>query len=1033
LSKLPNTLKLFITIVVLSSLPVKAQFTDFHPELNWYTIKGEHCVVHFHEGAERTARVVAKIADEVWSPITSLYDYEPEPVHFIIKDIDDYSNGATYFFDNKIEIWSSALDFELRGFHNWLRNVISHEFTHMVQIQASLKTKRTIPAVYLQWLNYEDERRPDILYGFPNVIASYPLAMVNMPSWFAEGTAQYMRKDFGYEKWDAHRDMILRSYALDNNMLSWEQMGIFDKTSLGNESVYNSGYALTRYIAQKYGETKIAELTKKLGKLTNFTMDAACEDALGISGKQLYNEWSDYVKANYKERISKVLENKIVGDTIGREGFGNFYPVFSSDQQKIYYISNQGSDYLSLSSLYEYDLKTKKEKIVVPGIRSTISQIPGTNKLLFSKLTEDNPGWANVHDLFVYDMTTEKETRLTHDLRATNPSISRDGKNIVFTFQKDGSGNIAIVNAEGKNFKQLTVYGNGEQVFNPQFSPDGEHIIFDYAYSHGRDIAMIDTSGANNKFILNTACDERNPTLDNQGNLIFSSDKTGIFDIYRYNMKSKEMTQLTNVTGGAFMPAVDSAGNIVYAGYTSAGYKLFYITVPEQAKVKPENSYVALDNPPLGDDKPKGDLKKFNMISLQQYDDYKLPDMQKTPYKGAFSKLTFFPFVRYDNYNTSNKFGEKIKPGVYVTSSDMLNRYEIFGGASLNTRMERDLFFSFAYRNKLPLLFDMGIKPELSLEVYSVSRKSGEYAVEIEGYKPTHTDVTYNLFEVDVIAKHRIISRYHSLTLKYTFNTYSATTGSFYIVPEFNGDGILSSAFSDTYLIGSVFEVKYNYDFHLPYIDDDINPIANTLELKYDYELNRFNPDNNYTYSSDGSLVAQYNHYNFNRLELNSQITFPVIKNHTLTLKVRGGTILGPNVPDFFDFYLGGLIGMRPYPFYSLSGNEVAWLNLTYRFPLWKNIDARLGHIYLDKIFFSVYGDYGNAWNGDIVKINDFKKGAGAEIRIAMNSFYLFPTSVFFNASYGFDSFTRTTHNNTAVTYGKEMRYYAGILFGFDI
>ncbi len=58
---------------------------------------------------------VCKIADEVWGPITSLYEYEPETVHFVIKDLDDYSNGATYFFDNKIEIWTSALDYDLRG------------------------------------------------------------------------------------------------------------------------------------------------------------------------------------------------------------------------------------------------------------------------------------------------------------------------------------------------------------------------------------------------------------------------------------------------------------------------------------------------------------------------------------------------------------------------------------------------------------------------------------------------------------------------------------------------------------------------------------------------------------------------------------------------------------------------------------------------------------------------------------------------------------------------------------------------------
>ncbi len=168
--------------------------------------------------------------------------------------------------------------------HNWLRNVISHEFTHMVQIQASMKAVRTLPAVFFQVLNYEAERRPDILYGYPNFIVSYPIAMLNMPAWFAEGTAQYMRPEFDYDNGILTRDMILRSYALDNKMLTWNEMGEFGKTSLGNESVYNSGFALTRYISQKYGENKLKEISNSLGKFGNFTIDAAFKDVLGKDG-----------------------------------------------------------------------------------------------------------------------------------------------------------------------------------------------------------------------------------------------------------------------------------------------------------------------------------------------------------------------------------------------------------------------------------------------------------------------------------------------------------------------------------------------------------------------------------------------------------------------------------------------------------------------------------------------------------------------------------------------------------------------------
>ncbi len=338
-----------IFFLVLANVSSYSQFTEFHPELQWYTIKGEHCMVHFHKGAERTAKVVAKIADEVIGPLTSLYDYDPGIINYVIKDIDDYSNGATYFFDNKIEIWTSALDYDLRGAHNWLRNVISHETTHMVQIQSSMKIARTLPAIFLQVLSYEDERRPDVLYGFPNFIASYPLATINMPAWFAEGTAQYMRKEFNYDNWDTHRDMILRSYALDGDLLTWNEMGVFGKTSLGNESVYNQGFALTRYISQKYGEDKIEKISHALGKLTNFTIDAAFKDVLGKDGDEIYDEWKDYITQDYKKRSSKVLSNLVEGDKIVSEGFGNFYPLFSADGSKFIYVSNKNSDYFGLS------------------------------------------------------------------------------------------------------------------------------------------------------------------------------------------------------------------------------------------------------------------------------------------------------------------------------------------------------------------------------------------------------------------------------------------------------------------------------------------------------------------------------------------------------------------------------------------------------------------------------------------------------------------------------------------------------------
>ena len=71
-----------------------------------------------------------------------------------------------------------------------------------------------------------------------------------------------------------------------------------------------------------------------------------------------------------------------------------------------------------------------------------IAGYPGQNKILYSKITEDNPDWYNVHDLFIYDIDEDEETRLTENLRANQPNVSHDGEKIVFIYQKDGTTNL---------------------------------------------------------------------------------------------------------------------------------------------------------------------------------------------------------------------------------------------------------------------------------------------------------------------------------------------------------------------------------------------------------------------------------------------------------------------------------------------------------------------------------------------------------------------------------------------------------------
>ena len=70
------TLLLLAILLPVSSLTAQDEF--YHPELEWKSIETEHFFVHFHDGAERTARVVANVAEDIYGPVTSLYNFRPE-------------------------------------------------------------------------------------------------------------------------------------------------------------------------------------------------------------------------------------------------------------------------------------------------------------------------------------------------------------------------------------------------------------------------------------------------------------------------------------------------------------------------------------------------------------------------------------------------------------------------------------------------------------------------------------------------------------------------------------------------------------------------------------------------------------------------------------------------------------------------------------------------------------------------------------------------------------------------------------------
>lgn len=762
----------FILVILASFLlPITAISQAVDPSLliypynhiKWYTLESDHFQVHFQEGNDRTARVVVRIAEEVYGPITDLYRHKPDSkVSIILKDREDYSNGAAYFFDNKIDIWVPALDSPLRGTNNWLRNVITHEFVHIVQIQASIKRSRRLPGIYLQWLGYENVRRPDVLYGYPNAIVTYPIFSMNVPAWFAEGTAQFMRSDLRYDTWDSHRDMIMRTRVLNGTALSLDQMGTFsNKIAIEREVTYNSGFALTRYLADRFGEDVLFEISDALSRKDVHTITNAIGKVTGTNGYQVYDEWIESLRIAYTTGIDDMRIDD--NDLVEGDGFVNYYAIPHPDGKRLYYLSNRGRDTYR-ASLYTTDIDGANKKLVyepdVTGAdhvhtlscghsfefrlrpdNSAFGIAPDGNSLVFSQVRLNKFG-ETYRDLHIMNLSnTKKIRRVTTNARLHEPAFSPNGSQIVAVYTTDGTQNIVLVDPTTGITASLTDYSLGERTYRPIFSPDGTWIYFSYADVGHRSIRRINTQTEQVEIILeNKQVDFRDQFLSADGKtLYYAADHNGIFNIWKLDVDSRKETQLTSVLGGAFMPAVTTDNILIYSEYKWDGYKLAKMDLDAvngltaQVYIKPMYTFDGADS-------------IESISTLNTFNDRTIPFVTNTEWSGVdttsvsildpdlrgqsgnlelkkyddvFTSFSFYPAIRFDNYSKLNgtntslinqgrwgKLGGNMwrdfKAGVYLTSRDVTDKFTIFGGALLGVgSLESDGAGDFISPNRL--------------------------------------------------------------------------------------------------------------------------------------------------------------------------------------------------------------------------------------------------------------------------------------------------------------------------------------------
>jgi hypothetical protein len=250
--------------------------------------------------------------------------------------------------------------------------VITHEFSHLVSIENGSKLP---PFIYGFQFSYSDYYNEKITNNF---ISMFPFTL--QPLWFAEGTAQFESSRMGFDAWDSHRDMLLRTAALEDQLLSLEFMHSFANHGIKSElGPYTQGFSLVRYIASHYGEETISKIWSEMSRIHRVTIDAALKAVLGISEKDLYEAWKREITEKYEKQKTS-LGTLVSGNKWTTDAFYQDFLVVAG--KNLYGVSNFGSDWFE-GSLFKMpksrdsisDEQSKKDGLVLVDLKAPLTSM----------------------------------------------------------------------------------------------------------------------------------------------------------------------------------------------------------------------------------------------------------------------------------------------------------------------------------------------------------------------------------------------------------------------------------------------------------------------------------------------------------------------------------------------------------------------------------------------------------------------------------------------------------------------------------